>query len=301
MIQEGILNLSTPAKLITGSTHRCSKGSIITIGDLLSMSDVLPFEENYGINAIVPKMLFAAHDAGLFAMTAKSTRDVTHKAKELYQCSAQKDFDSDVHDWYYSSGVSNLLAREIRSHFASDEEYWSFPRRFIFEPLGIPEFALGTDPSGSFIASSFSYASARGWSKLGQLLLQQGKWGGGRQIVPADYVDWIQIPHPYSGGLYGGSFWLNPSRVDVKTYNYLPHDHQAKKNHFWMTTALPSDAYFMSGFEGQYTIVIPSLDAVIVRLGFTSEAKNEQWDKPSLFGSIIKALISEDLNVNNIP
>jgi CubicO group peptidase (beta-lactamase class C family) len=295
MIQQGLLNLSTPAKYVTASTHRCSKGSAVTIGDLLSMCDVLPFEENYGIRSIVPKMLFAAHDAGLFAMNAQSTRDVAHRAKELYQCEAQEDFDGDAHDWYYSSGVSNLLAREIRSYFATDEEYWNFPRKHLFDPLGISAFALGTDPSGSFIASSFSYGTALAWAKLGQLLLQQGQWGDGLQLLPEEFVAWIQRPHPFSGGHYGGSFWLNPSRVDVKTYNYLPHDHPAKQNHYWMTTTLPSDAYFMSGFEGQYTIIIPSLDAVIVRLGFTSEEKNKQWDKPALFGGIVAALVTEDL------
>ena len=294
MIQQGMLNLSTPVQYTPGISHSCSKGSVITIADLLAMSDVLPFEENYGIHAIVPKMLYAAHDAGLFASSAENTRDIAHRAKELYQCSTQDDFDSDAHDWYYSSGVSNLLAREIRTYFSTDEEYWDFPRKNLFEPLGIPKFALGTDPSGSFIASSFSYGTARAWSKLGQLLLQQGRWGD-VQLIPEDYVEWIQIPHPFSGGHYGGSFWLNPSRVDVKTYNYLPHDHPAKQNHFWMTTALPSDAYFMSGFEGQYNIIIPSLDAVIVRLGFTTKEEDEKWDKGALFGGITSAIISHDL------
>ncbi|CAM9169036.1 unnamed protein product, partial [Ectocarpus fasciculatus] len=259
-IQQGLFDLSTPSKYAQPSTHPCAKSAAITIGDLLVMSDILPFEENYGIHAMVPKMLYATHDAGLFAINTEGGRD---------------DFDGDVHDWYYSSGLTNLLAREIRSYFDSDEAYWKFPQEQLFGPLGISAFALGTDPSGSFIASSFSYATARSWAKLGQLLLQNGRWGD-KQLIPEEFVHWIQVPHPYSGGHYGGSFWLNPSRVD--------------NNHFWMTTSLPSDAYFMSGFEGQYTIIIPSLDAVIVRLGFTSEAKNKNWDKSALFGGIAISL-----------
>lgn len=294
-IQKGLFNLSTPSKFIQPISHRCGKSSPITIGDLLTMSDILPFEENYGIHAVVPKMLFAAHDTALFALSTGTSREVVHKAKELYQCSSQEDFDGDVHDWYYSSGLTNLLAREVRSYFATDEDYWNFPRLQLFEPLGISAFALGTDPGGTFVASSFSYGTARSWAKLGQLMLQRGRWGD-KQLIPKDFVAWVQAPHPFSGGHYGGSFWLNPSRVDVKTYNYLPHDHPAKQNHYWMTRTLPSDAFFMSGFDGQYTIIIPSLDAVIVRLGFTSEQKNANWDKSGLFGGIIKIISAEKNN-----
>lgn len=288
-IQRGLFNLSTPAKFVKPSPHRCSKSEQVTIGELLVMSDIIPFEENYAIHSVVPKMLFAAHSAPEFAASVVGSREVSHRAKELYQCSAREDFNSDVHDWYYSSGVTNLLAKELRSYFQSDEEYWRFPREALFEPLGIPAFAMGTDPNGTFIASSFSYGTARSWAKLGQLMIQKGRWGD-IQLIPEEFVRWVQVPHPFSGGHYGGSFWLNPSRVNVSTYNYLPSDHPAKQNHFWMTRALPTDAYFMSGFEGQYTIIIPSLDAVIVRLGFTSKTKDQEWDKSALFGGIVSAL-----------
>ena len=61
-----------------------------------------------------------------------------------------------------------------------------------------------------------------------------------------------------------------------------------------MTRILPSDAYFMSGFEGQYVFIIPSLDLVITRIGFTNSEKSGPWkgkligwDHNELFGRVV--------------
>ena len=126
------------------------------------------------------------------------------------------------------------------------------------------------------------------------LLLQNGKWNL-EQILPNGYVDTITTARPKSGGHYGGSLWLNPARVSVEEYNYLSLSHKDVRSYGWMTRALPKDAYFMSGYDGQYVAVIPSLECVIVRLGFTADTGDKTPDnplpafsKPKFFGTIAK-------------
>jgi CubicO group peptidase (beta-lactamase class C family) len=83
-------------------------------------------------------------------------------------------------------------------------------------------------------------------------------------------VDFVRTPAPATrnrGREYGGQWWLVPdSRTD-----------------------LPQDAYSTSGARGQYTIVVPSYDLVVVRRGLdfrTGGRGLSQWD---LLGEIIKA------------
>ena len=93
------------------------------------------------------------------------------------------------------------------------------------------------------------------------------------------------------------SFWLNPAVVPSEIYNELPDTHPHKLRRKWLLETLPSDAYFMSGFNGQYTFIIPSLELVIVRLGFTPDSKpgiDLKFNETRFFGEIANL-------VKNIP
>lgn len=296
-IEAGLLTLQTPVKL-TGMTAEfrsrlvaMNQGRPITFEDLLIMADVLPMAENYGPHAGVPFMLFGSrYPRASDAASNTRTRSIepgfaaSHSSQELWhrvqgrQDRRSQDERSNAFGWYYSSGVSNLLAQEFRSLFTSHEEYLAFPHVHLFAPIGIHNFTMETDAGGTFIASSFSYGTGRDWALLGQLLLQDGAWKDSetqlfRQIVPKTFVAFMRTPNTHSGGHYGGSVWLNPACVDLVTYDEMPYDQahlklQAQQR--WLIQTLPPDAYFMSGFLGQKVFVVPSLDLVIVRLAMTS-------------------------------
>ncbi len=269
-IQRGLLTMETPVQLRDlPEDHRLALGAL-TFGDLLHMSDILGLDEDYALHKGVVHMLFGAPDAGRFA------------ARQRERTPPPSPTPASRFAWYYSSGVSNLLAKEFRSIFASDEAYWSFPREALFEPLG-SSFVLETDPSGTFVASSFAYGSARDWAVLGQLVLQEGRWKG-QQLVDRAFALSLHTPFPASGGHYSGQFWLNPARVDVREYNVLALDHRNKMEKSWMTAALPADALLMSGFEGQYVVVVPSRELVVVRLGFVKDTL--RWDERAFFGKV---------------
>lgn len=284
-IQAGILTLDTPVALTYMSKEQRDRllalngDNPLTFADLLQMSDVLEIEENYGILADIAHMLYGTTNFAKFA--SKQT------TKSLAAPSAASPFG-----WYYSSGLSNVIARELRDYFPTDSAYLSFPRTHLFSRIEAESFAVELDSEGTMVASSFGYATARDWARLGELFLNNGTWEG-HQVLPAEFVEFVQQPHPRSGGHYGGQFWLNPARVSVAEYNALPHDHPDKIRRMWMTQTLPADAYVMNGFLDQNTMIIPSMDLVVVRLGYTREVapgKPKQWDPKVFYEAILQCI-----------
>ncbi|HKA40513.1 MAG TPA: serine hydrolase [Burkholderiales bacterium] len=128
------------------------------------------------------------------------------------------------------------------------EEYLSFPQRMLFDKLGIRTMVLETDPYGNFLLQGYELASARDWARLGNLYLQDGVWNGER-ILPEGYVRFVSTVAPAwkDGGqpYYGGFFWLNTAGA-------------------W---PVPRDAYYMAGSGTQVTLIVPSHDLVVARLG----------------------------------
>jgi CubicO group peptidase (beta-lactamase class C family) len=126
------------------------------------------------------------------------------------------------------------------------EEYLSYPQRHLFDKLGMRRMLPEPDPYGGFLLQGFEFSNGRDWARLGNLYLQDGNWNG-EQILPKGFADFVRTPAPaWEKPQYGGFFWLNR----VKTF-----------------PAVPEDAYYMAGAGGQYAIIIPTHDLVVVRLG----------------------------------
>jgi hypothetical protein len=120
------------------------------------------------------------------------------------------------------------------------------------------------DASGTFVGSSFMYATARDWAKFGQLYLQDGVWAGQR-ILPEGWIKYSTTPGPQAPDKqYGAHFWL-------KIPKEYRSDDQAK--------LVPGDAFHAVGHEGQFISIIPSRDLVIVRLGLTRFPSAWQHDR----------------------
>lgn len=158
--------------------------------------------------------------------------------------------------YQYASGATNLLCRELRSAYSSRLRYWQMPTR-LFQRLGMHTAVLETDPAGTFVGSSYCFASARDWAKFGLLYLQDGVMFGQR-VLPKGWVRRSTSPaaSPASGGRFGWQLWLNRDP-----------DGDGPKQRRWRD--LPEDLFHMDGHEGQYVVVSPSHELVIVRLGCT--------------------------------
>jgi CubicO group peptidase (beta-lactamase class C family) len=128
------------------------------------------------------------------------------------------------------------------------EEYLSFPRRALFDRLGMRTMVVETDPFGNLLTQGYEFASARDWARLGNLYLQDGVWQGER-ILPEGFTKFVSTLAPAwvadHNPVYGGFFWINGDG----------------------SYPVPRNAYFMSGAGGQKTMIIPSHDLVVVRLG----------------------------------
>jgi CubicO group peptidase (beta-lactamase class C family) len=139
------------------------------------------------------------------------------------------------------------LGRIIRDTVeAQGEDYLTFPQRALFDRIGARSAVLETDAWGNFILSGYDYVSARDWIRFGLLYLNDGVWQGER-ILPEGWTEFVSTPAPADAKKnYGGMFWLNlPPRMD----------------------RVPKDTYWSAGFMGQVTMVIPSRDMVVVRMG----------------------------------
>jgi CubicO group peptidase (beta-lactamase class C family) len=258
-IDQGLLSL-TDNELMpdwTGDDPRAA----ITVADLLHMTDGLDFVEDYGDpKSDVTRMLFGSRNMGRAAAKAPLAHAPgTH--------------------WAYSSGTTNILSDVLRRAIErSGQDYHTWVYTHLFGPIGMTSAVFETDAGGTFIGSSYLYATPRDWARLGQLYLNDGLWEG-RRILPEGTVDYAITPAlPDSAPFYGAHWWLNQPLPDGQ--QRLP--------------GLPNDAYFMGGHEVQRVIVIPSKNAVIVRLGMTRPPVNDDVDVMPGLAAIVDALPAPD-------
>jgi CubicO group peptidase (beta-lactamase class C family) len=108
------------------------------------------------------------------------------------------------------------------------------------------------------------YASARDFAKFGLLYLRDGMWDG-KRVLPEGWVDFARTPGPgKNSDSYGAGWWVSPATGPGKPYPAL------------IDSGSLRDAFRAQGFEGQFTLVVPSKDLVVVRLGRIGEER-EQW------------------------
>lgn len=221
----------------------------ITLDQLLRMSSGLDFPEVYLPFTPALEMLFETPDASAVPVAAALETEPGTK-------------------WAYSSGTTNVITRILRDQFDSLEDYHRFPREALFEPLGMRSAVIEPDASGTFIGSSFMHATARDWARFGLLYLNDGVWNGER-ILPDGWVDYSRTPTPtHPQGSYGAHWWTNGGQ------NRQP--------------SLPEDAYQAQGYQGQAVMVVPSRNALIVRLGMTHQLG--AWKIDPLAAEVLAAL-----------
>ncbi len=224
----------------------------ISLDELMRMTSGLAFDESYGDReSDVARMLFVQGDKAAFAA-----------GKPLL-------FPPDTH-WAYSSGTTTILARVLRETFGEERDYLRYPEERLFGPLGMRSALLEPDASGTFAASSFLYATARDFARLGLFFLHDGVWQGTR-ILPEGWVDYSLKATPLSSdGEYGAHVWLK-----------LPESSGGGE------PPMPADAYYMLGHDDQVVAIVPSRDLVIVRLGLTR--KDGDWDSARELAPIVAA------------
>lgn len=251
LVQDGTVKLTDKALLPEWQGDENPRREI-TLDQLLRMTSGLSFNEDYGDDASdVIQMLFVQGNKARFAASKPlASTPGTH--------------------WHYSGGTSNIIALILRQHFADEKAYLRFPQERLFGPLGMQSAVLEPDSAGTFVGSSFMYASARDWARLGLFLLRDGIWQG-RRLIPEGWMAYTLTPTETSpDDRYGAHVWLK-----------LPDSPQLGE------PPMPEDAYYMLGYGQQIVAVVPSRDLVIVRLGLTRD--ESAWDHAHELAPIVRA------------
>lgn len=147
----------------------------------------------------------------------------------------------------YSSGDTQLLAMVIEK--ATGEKLSDYVSRHFWKPLGCENEAFWQvdNPDGIEKAYCCIASNARDFARLGKLYKNKGNWNG-NQILDADFVELSTRP-----------------RFDKAPYGYG----------FWLSDYLNKKIFYMRGHLGQFVIVIPEDDLIIVRLGHIKGLQTE--------------------------
>jgi CubicO group peptidase (beta-lactamase class C family) len=252
LVKEGRLSLDAAVPVPEWQAPGDPRAAI-TLDHLLRMSSGLRFNEDPGNpSADVIRMLLHERDMASFA--ANRPLEAPPGTR-----------------WYYSSGSSNIISRVIRTVLNDDREYLAFPRRALFDRIGMSGAVLETDAAGTFAGSSYMYATARDWARVGLLYLRDGVWERER-ILPEGWVEYTRSPAPADPRKeYGAHFWLE-----------VPEEFRGAAG------MLPRDAFHMAGHEGQFVTIVPSRDTVIVRLGLARY--RNAWDQAAFVRDVLAAL-----------
>lgn len=213
----------------------------ISLNNLMHMNSGLNWDEGYGGLSDVTRMLYKTGDAAGYAINKKF--------------SVKPDSV-----WIYSSGTTNIISKYLRNKMNDDKEYHNFPYVELFKKIGASSFYFEADAEGTFVGSSFGYATARDWAKFGLLYLNDGV-ANGERILPKGWSQYSAAPAKASNGQYGAQFWLNPDSA--------------------------IDEFSCIGHHGQMVTIIPSKNLVIVRLGLSI---NKHFNKNKLISNVLKSI-----------
>ena len=200
---------------------------------LLQQSSGLDFRENYTGPSEATNMLFKRGNMGAYI----AQLPLKYAPGTVFN---------------YSSGNSNLISLIIRNS-VGEKDYHAFPYQALFYKCGMYSALLEPDASGTFVGSSYCFATARDFARFGLLYYNNGVMNG-EQILPSGWVKKTTEPATADKQQhYGLQFWLNGFSKNDSTKRWYPD--------------VPADMYFADGFGGQDIYVIPSRKLVVVRLG----------------------------------
>ena len=233
LVKDGVYKIDQPVPVPEWRKPGDPRGAI-TIADLLHMSSGLRFiagqDPDYSVDKGYPDHTLI-YTGAIDAFTHSLTRP--------------QQFPPNTEGRYRNSDpliVGWLVKQAVTKR---GEQYLTWPQRALFDRIGIRRQVLETDPYGNFLLTGYDYGTARNWARIGQLYLQDGAWQGQR-LLPEGWTTFVSTPATaWKQPVYGGLFWVNGDGA-------------------W---PIPKSAYFANGVGGQRTIIIPSHDLVVVRMG----------------------------------
>lgn len=186
-----------------------------------------------------------------FASTARAYFDDELREQIL----SLKVVEEPGEEFEYLSGNTQLLGMVIEK--ATGKSLSQYLSESFWKPLKMNDEALWqTDGGNKEMEKAYCCiaSNARNFAKLGKLFSNYGKWQN-KQLIDSNYIALASKPRFEASPEYGYGFWLS--------------DHLGK------------NIFYMRGVLGQYVIMIPEDDVIIVRLGqkFLRKPENEEHYK----------------------
>ena len=245
LVDQGRMSLDEPMGfewLPEAASPETDPRNAITLRHVLNMSSGLNTVDNRGLEYAIGSGL--SYWAGASSVAGARSRALIREPGT---------------NWDYENYDTLLAIYAMKRELGDERTYREYPRRALLDKIGMRNTLVSVDRFGDFILSSQVYTNTRDLARFGLLYLRNGVWNG-EQLVSEDWVDFVRTPAPATadrGNFYGGQFWLVPDdRTDV-----------------------PGDAYSTSGNRGQYVVIVPSHDLVIVRRGLDYGRQGfDRWD-----------------------
>lgn len=229
LVGDGLIDIHAPADVPEWRVTPGDPRAAITLDQLLRMSSGLKFVEDY-VPGHVSDVIEMLYGSGKDDVAAyAASLPLEHPPGEVMS---------------YASGTTNIVARALARALNVDAAgFEAFMRGRLFDPLGMKSPIPKFDAAGTFIGSSFCFCTARDFARFGLLYLRGGVWEGEPLLPPgwADYARTRTASKDDPDAPYGAHWWLNPR----------------------------TGSFSANGYDGQYTIVVPDLDMVLVRHGAT--------------------------------
>ena len=152
------------------------------------------------------------------------------------------------------AGGCNILLGEILKN-ATKMNIDEFSGKYLFEPLGISPYYWSQYKNGVVDTAGSLKITPRDMAKIGVTFLNKGIWNG-EQIISEQWVDKSAVSYP-------GNSWLNnwDDHWGLRGYAYMWWTHQFVKS------SKRINMYYAAGWGGQYIMVIPELNTVVVFTG----------------------------------
>ncbi|MDO9490241.1 MAG: serine hydrolase, partial [Sphingomonadaceae bacterium] len=249
LVADGRLQLDAPAPVPAWQRTPGDPRAKITLRQLLHMSSGLDHTEGGERlqDADTVRILFTDRAGDAAAASVAQPLEAPPGARYEYS-TATSVILADI--------VQRTIAPEARTPPARRAAMRAYMLEHLIRPAGMSSLVCEFDAAGTMLGGSLCHATARDWARFGQMYLDGGRVGG-QQVVAPDWIDFVRTPAATDGG-YGGHFWLNRARPAGSDAALFPE-------------MGPDDAYAAIGHLGQYVVVVPSKQLVVVRLGKTQD------------------------------
>ena len=174
---------------------------------------------------------------------------------------------ADPGEWMdYSTGNTHLLSAILTK--VTGTSTWQFANDSLARPLGFALARWPRDPQGIYFGGNDMLLTPRQMLAFGEMYLRRGRVDG-KSIVPERWIETSIVPRGRSG--FSG-----------QRYGYG----------WWVRELAGRDAYYAWGFGGQYIIVVPELEMVVVATSSPTVAEDRRSHRVTLFDLIEQQIIA---------